>query len=200
MITKALRAYKPISDSLLNDKKKKIEEKEAYTFTIQDEYLYPSDYKVVSQKLCALDKFYLPEDYNGRKNEVAFFEYLEKKKGKIAWWFKNGNQGKKYLGIKYTNSVTKEDELFYPDWIIRFTDGRIGIFDTKKGDTATSTETADKTKALQQKLKVFGKKYIGGIAVQEAGVWYYNDSPKYSFNEGQSVNDSKEWKPFEDLF
>jgi type III restriction enzyme len=200
VITKALRAYKPISDSLLNDKKKKIEEKEAYTFTIQDEYQYPSDHKVVPQKLCALDKFYLPEDYNGRKNEVAFFEYLEKKKGKIAWWFKNGNQGKKYLGIKYTNSVTKEDGLFYPDWIIRFTDGRIGIFDTKKGDTATSAETADKTKALQQKLKVFGKKYIGGIAVQEAGVWYYNDSPKYSFKEGQSVNDSEEWKPFEELF
>ncbi|MDO8604378.1 MAG: hypothetical protein Q7K40_03200 [bacterium] len=104
------------------------------------------------------------------------------------------------MGVKYTNSTTKEDELFYPDWIIRFSDGRMGIFDTKKGNTATSTETADKTNALQQKLKVFGKKFIGGIAVQEAGVWYYNDSPKYSFKEGQSVNDSKEWKPFEDLF
>ena len=199
-ITKALRAYKPISDKLLTEKKKKVEEKEAYTFTIQEEYQYPEDYKVVPQKLNVLDKFYLPEDYNGRKNEVAFVEYLEKKKGGIDWWFKNGNQGKSYLGIKYTNSSTKDDDLFYPDWIIRFSNGRIGIFDTKKGDTATSTETADKARALQQKLKGFGKKFIGGIAVQEAELWYYNNRPKYSFKDGQSVNDSKDWKPFEDLF
>lgn len=199
-ITKALRAYKPISDRLLTEKKKKIEEKEAYIFTIQEEYQYPEDYEVVPQKLCVLDKLYLPEDYNGRINEIAFIEYLEKKKGKIDWWFKNGNQGKKYLGIKYANSSTKEDELFYPDWIIRFSNGRIGIFDTKKGDTATSKDTADKAKALQAKLKQFGKKFVGGIAVQEAGLWYYNNSPKYSFKDGQSVNDSKDWKPFEDLF
>lgn len=199
-ITKALRIYKPISDSLLTEKKKKEEEKEAYTFTIQGEYQYPEDYKLVPQKLCVLDEFYLSEDYNGRKNEIAFVEYLEKKKGKIDWWFKNGNQGKKYLGIKYTHSDTNEDDTFHPDWIIYFHDGRIGIFDTKKGDTATSIETADKAKALQSKLKVFGKKFIGGIAVQEAGVWYYNDSSTYSFKEKQSVNDSKDWKQFESLF
>jgi type III restriction enzyme len=199
-ITKALRAYKPISESLLEDKKKKEEEKEAYTFTIQEEYQYPDNHKVVPQKLCALDKFYLPEDYNGRKNEIAFVDYLEKKKGKIDWWFKNGNQGKKYLGVKYTNSITNEEDLFYPDWIICFSNNKIGIFDTKKGDTAVSQDTADKAGALQKRLKVFGKKFIGGIAIQEGGVWYYNDSPKYSFKEGQSVNDSKDWKPFEKLF
>jgi hypothetical protein len=60
--------------------------------------------------------------------------------------------------------------------------------------------TPEKANALQHKLKTFGKKYFGGIVTEEAGVWYYNDSPKYLFKEGQSVNDSKEWKPFEDLF
>ncbi|MFA6466408.1 MAG: DEAD/DEAH box helicase family protein [Patescibacteria group bacterium] len=199
-ITKALRAYKPISDSLLVEKKRKVEEKESYIFTIQNEYQYPEDYKIVPQKLCVLDKFYLPEDYNGRKNEIAFVEYLEKKKGKIDWWFKNGNQGKKYLGIKYTNSSTKEEDLFYPDWIISFSDGRIGIFDTKKGNTLFDFGTPEKADALQKKLRVFGKKFIGGIAYQEGVIWYYNDSPKYSFKEGESVNDNKQWKPFEDLF
>ncbi len=199
-ITKTLRAYKPISDSLLNEKKKKIEEKESYIFTIQEEYQYSEDYKVVDQKLCALDKFYLPEDYNGRQNEIAFIEYLEKKNGKIDWWFKNGNQGKKYLGIKYTNSISQEDQVFYPDWIIRFVDGRIGIFDTKKGQTAIIDETTDKAKALHNKLKIFGKTFIGGIVIKEAEVWYYNDSPNYSFKDGQSVNDSTDWKHFESLF
>jgi type III restriction enzyme len=199
-ITKALRAYKPISDSLLDEKKKRIEEKEVYTFTIQDEYQYPEGYKEVAQKLCVLDKFYLPEEYNGRINEVAFVEYLEKKKGKIDWWFKNGNQGKNYLGIKYVNSSTKEDNLFYPDWVIRFTDGRVGIFDTKKGSTLVDFGTPEKANALQSKLKQFGKDYFGGIATEEAGIWYYNDSNKYSVVKGQSVNDTKDWKPFENLF
>ena len=198
-ITKALRAYKPISDGLLTEKKKKIEEKEAHIFTIQEDYQYPEDYKSVPQKLCVLDKFFLLEDYNGRKNEIAFVEYIEKKKGKIDWWFKNGNQGKKYLGIKYVSS-SKEESLFYPDWIIRFSDGRVGIFDTKKGNTLFEFGTPEKANALQRKLKTFGKKYFGGIVTEEAGVWYFNDSPKYLFKEGQSVNDSKEWKPFEDLF
>jgi len=199
-ITKALRAYKPISDKLLKEKKKKIEDKDSYTFTIQEEYQYPEDYKIVPQRLCVLDKFYLSEDYNGRKNEIDFVKYLEKKKGKIDWWFKNGDQGKKYLGIKYTNLSSKEENLFYPDWVIRFSDGRIGIFDTKDGNTLFDFGTPEKANALQPKLKKFGKNYIGGIVTKEANVWYYNDSAKYSFKNGQSVNDSEDWKPFEDLF
>jgi type III restriction enzyme len=199
-ITKALRAYKPFSDSLLTEKKKKIEEKEVHIFTIQEEYQYPEDCKIIPQKLYVLDKFYLLEDYNGRKNEIAFVEYLEKKNGKIDWWFKNGNQGKNYLSIKYVNSSAKEENLFYPDWIICFTDGRVGIFDTKNGNTATGNNVIDKARALQIKLKQFGKKYIGGIVIQEAGLWYYNSSSEYSFRDGQSVNDSRSWKPFEALF
>ena len=199
-ITKVLREYKPISDKLLEEKKNKDEKKEAYIFTIQDEYQYPENYKAVSQNLCVLNKFYLLSEYDGRLNETSFVEYLEKKSGKIDWWFKNGNQGQKYFALKYINSDTNEENLFYPDWIIRFSDGRIGIFDTKSGRTATDSDTADKAKALQLKLKEFGKNFIGGIVIQESKIWYYNDSPTYTFKRGQSVNDSKEWQPFEDLF
>lgn len=199
-ITQALRAYRPISDKLLDERKRIVQEKEVYTFTIQDEYQYPDDYEEFPQGLCALDKFYIPSDYLGRDNELAFVTYIDKKKGKIDWWFKNGDQGQKYLGIRYTNSVTKTDSIFYPDWIIRFSNGRIGIFDTKKGDTATSSETRDKADALHKKLKEFGPNYFGGIVVQEGKVWYLYDNPDYSLTEAQFVNDKKDWAPFEDLF
>lgn len=199
-ITKALRAYRPISDKLLEDKKKTIQEKETYTFTVQNEYQYPEDYEEVPQELCILDKFYIPKDYDGRKNEIAFVEYIEKKKGKIDWWFKNGNQGQKYLGIRYKNSESKEDNIFYPDWIMRFSDGRIGIFDTKKGDTATSVETRDKANTLHNKLREFGKNYIGGIVIQEGGIWYFYNNPEYSLTDSQFINDRKGWVSFEDLF
>lgn len=199
-ITKALRDFKPISQKLIEEKKKEAEEKEAPLFTIQSEYRYSDDYQEVEQSLYALDKFYLLPTYQGRDNEIKFVNYLEKKKGKIEWWFKNGNQGKDYFAVRYTNAESNKEELFYPDWIILFKNGTVGIFDTKKGRTATDNDTAYKAQALQKKLKEFGKKYIGGIVIEEGGVWYYNDSSKYSFKEGQSVNDSKDWKPLEGLF
>lgn len=34
----------------------------------------------------------------------------------------------------------RRTRLFYPDWIVKFKDGRIGIFDTKGGATAKSAE------------------------------------------------------------
>jgi type III restriction enzyme len=201
-ITKALRAYKPVSDKLLENKKKREEEKGSYIFTIWDEYWYPQDYEEFPQNLCILDKFYLPANYAGKSNETNFIEYLERKQGKISWWFKNGDYGKNYFGIKYTDSETKEESLFYPDWVIQFSDGRIGIFETKSGWTATEKENADKAKALQERLgklkEKFGKEFIGGIVVEEAKSWYYNDSSVYS--KVNSVNDSSDWKPFENLF
>ncbi|MBI2612810.1 DEAD/DEAH box helicase family protein [Candidatus Kaiserbacteria bacterium] len=199
-ITKALRDFKPIAQKLIADRKKEVEERESPVFTVQSEYQYTDDYREVPQKLCVLDTFYLLSSYTGRDNEMNFIKYLEQKKGKIEWWFKNGNQGKDYFAVRYINSETGKEELFYPDWIVLFKDGRIGIFDTKKGRTATDADTADKARALQAKIKEFGKKYLGGIAIEEAGVWYCNDSSEYTFKGGQSVNDSKGWKPFETLF
>lgn len=199
-ITKALRDFKPIAQKLIEEKKKEAEEKEAPVFTIQPEYRYTDDYKEVEQQLYALDKLYLLPTYQGRDNETKFIKYLEKKKGKIEWWFKNGNQGKDYFAVRYLNEDSKKEELFYPDWIILFKDGTVGIFDTKKGRTATDNDTSYKAQALQKKLKEFGKKYVGGIVIEEGGVWYYNNGVKYTFKDGQSVNDSKDWKPFEDLF
>lgn len=199
-ITKALRDFKPIAKKLIDEKKKEAEAKEAPTFSIQSEYKYTDDYEVVEQELYALDKFYLLPIYQGRDNEMKFVKYLEKKKGKIEWWFKNGNQGKDYFAVRYMNEDSKKEELFYPDWIILFKNGTVGIFDTKKGRTATDNDTTYKAQALQKKLKEFGKKYIGGIVIEEGGVWYYNNGTTYTFKDGQSVNDSKEWKPFEDLF
>jgi hypothetical protein len=44
-----------------------------------------------------------------------------------------------------------------------------------------------------------GKGYVGGIAVLEGGVWYYNGSEKYSYQKG-NISRDKNWHPLEDLF
>ena len=90
--------------------------------------------------------------------------------------------------------------MFYPDWIILFKDGKIGIFDTKKGDTALPEgrgHTRDKAKYLHLKLKELGKQYVGGIVVKENNVWHYNNSEEYDYYTGKL---NKDWKKFEELF
>lgn len=198
-ITKALKDFKPKAKQLLEKKQKEQEERESPTFTIQTEYGYTEDYEEVSQKLCALDNFYTLKDYKGKTNEMKFKDYIDSKGKEIDWWLKNGDYGKLHYAIKYFNSNEQKEELFYPDWIIQLKDGRIGIFDTKDGDTATSQETKDKALALSIKLKELGKKYVGGITIFENGVWYYNCAENYNYIKGK-VGEEKNWKLFEELF
>jgi len=197
-ITKALSDFKPIAEEILKEKKRMQEEKDTHFFEIHQRYDFTEDYEEIPQKLCVLDKLFLLKTYRGKDNELRFLDYIDKK-DLIDWWFKNGNQGKEYFAIKYFNTIEKKDSLFYPDWIIRLKNGKIGIFDTKEGDTATDQETKDKAKALAQKLKALGKDFIGGIAVFENGVWYYNDSEKYSYQKGHIGKDSN-WKFLENIF
>jgi len=198
-ITQALKDFKPISKKLLEKKQQEQEEREAPIFTIQDEYGFSDDYVEERQKLCVLDTFYTLASYSGRDNEMKFKDYIDSKTKEVEWWFKNGDYGRNYFAVKYFNTEDQKDALFYPDWIIRFKDGEIGIFDTKEGDTATSQETKDKASALHSKLKEFGKNFVGGIVVFENGVWYYNDSVKYEYIRGK-VGDDKSWKLLDNVF
>ncbi|OGN22035.1 MAG: hypothetical protein A2915_03775 [Candidatus Yanofskybacteria bacterium RIFCSPLOWO2_01_FULL_41_34] len=199
-VTKALRDFKPMREKLIEEKRKKLEEAQTHSFTLLDEYGYTDDYEEVPQVLCALDKFYVLPDYPGRDNELKFKDYIDTKKKEIEWWFKNGDYGKNYLAIPYQNTENKKDALFYPDWVIRFKDGRVGIFDTKDGDTGISRETKDKAVALAKWIKQLGKGFVGGIAIFENGIWYCNDGSKYKYIKGKSVNTDKNWKRFEGLF
>ena len=198
-ITKALIDYKPIAQKILKDKRKEREAREAQVFEVMENYGFTDDYEAVPQRLCVLDQCFVLKTYTGKKNETAFIKYLESKGKQIDWWFKNGNQGKDYFAIKYYNTMDGKDELFYPDWIIRFRNGEVGIFDTKDDQTAKDPETADKAKALALKLKELGKGYVGGIVVFENGVWNYNGSEKYAYQKGKMSQD-KNWKPLEDIF
>ena len=197
-LTKALKDYRPILDTLLEKRKKAQEKREAPTFTIQKEYAFTEDYEVRATQLCALNDLYLLKEYKGKGNELSFVQYLEEKGKHLDWWFKNGSSGKDDYCFKYINTATQEESLFYPDWILRFKDGTIGIFDTKGGQTATNTE--GRAEALAKKVKDLneqGIKTVGGITLLENGQWYYNDSENYEYVKGKLSDD---WKKMEDLF
>ena len=152
---------------------------------------------IENYKKCVMSPVYISAKW---KTEVGFVEhYLEKNKNNIDWWFKNGNQGKEYFAVKYFNSVDGKEALFYPDFIIHFKSGKIGIFDTKKDQTATDPKTADKAEALVLRLKELSKDCISGIVVFENGVWNYNGSKNYHYQEGK-ISQDKNWLPMEKLF
>jgi len=224
-LTKTLKDYFPIKKEYLEKRKKDIEEREAPLFEVKEEYTFTEDYAELTTEegtsaLSVVQPFYLKKEYNGRINELLFIKYLEAKEDKLDWWFKNGDSGKEFYSLKYYNTAKKEEALFYPDWILKFKDGRIGIFDTKSGQTAQNPE--GRAEGLANKLKELnanGGNYVGGLVVLENNQWYFFNNEKYLLEPTvNGVNEpnaeygikfdyeytpgklTENWKLFNDLF
>jgi type III restriction enzyme len=193
-ITQALKNYRPILNELVQTKLLEQGKKFDKSFTVQEFYTYPDSYSSYEVKLCALEPFFLPKDnYPGKPNEVEFIEFLEQQSSRIEWWLKQGI-GQEYLGIKYLNTATQKNALFFPDWILKMQDGRTGIIDTKSGSTASHTE--GRAEALVGRISDFVGEVFAGIAVKENAIWYLNSSPKYEYTSGKL---SADWVPLVDL-
>ena len=123
-----------------------------------------------------IQSFYLLKDYNGRENETRFIKHLEDNID-VKNWFKNGSHGKDSFCIKYFKTDEQVFDGFYPDWIVLYKNGDIGIFDTKKGNTGVkeSQTTRDKAKALHEKIDWLNHNsklhYIGGILELDSAEW-----------------------------
>jgi type III restriction enzyme len=202
-ITKALKEYYPIKKEFVKKRQVEIEEREAPIFEIKNEYYFTEDFAELSASegtslLSAIQPFFLRKVYNGRDNELKFIKYLEQKSDSLEWWFKNGEGSKDFYCLKYLNTSTNVESLFYPDWILKFKDGRIGIFDTKSGFTAQNTEGRAEALALKIiELNQKGGNYVGGIAILENNQWYYSSNINYNYTPG---NLSENWCLLEKLF
>ena len=154
-------------------------------FSIKSHYPFTDEYEIFECKKSIVKPFYLRKEYKGRENETSFIKYLEES-SELDWWFKNGDSGKEFFGIKYFDTTDQVNRLFYPDWIIKLDDGRICILDTKGGNTASSQETKDKAEELQRRIKLLNQtskiKYCGGIVIFANGQWYINDCEEYNYS------------------
>jgi type III restriction enzyme len=86
----------------------------------------------------------------------------------VDWWLKNGEGMQQFLSIVYEyldeQSGLHRRANFFPDFIVKFVDGTIGIYETKSGMTVTDRATYAKSDALQQYIKANAKlKLRGGI-------------------------------------
>ena len=202
-VTAALKDYAPKRKKNVEARKKKAEAIPSVTFLLKSTYEYSASCETYRNaagdepKLSVVKPVYLLPSCGGYKNETAFIEFLETLKDKIEWWFKNGAEGKDAFGLKYFNTVHKEERLFYPDWIVKFKDGRIGIFDTKAGMTAENPEGREL--GLRNKIAAMNKDagramFFGGLVVRENGLWYYHEGKNYSYTSGSM---GEGWKQME---
>lgn len=148
---------------------------------------YPDNYNSLPTKLSVVEPFYQRNDASqGEKN---FANYLESKTGEIEWWYKNGENDAKHFAIPYDDKGTNRP--FYVDWIVKYKNGKLALFDTKAGITAETAKS--KAEGLYKYIKEQnskGKNLFGGIVINKDGSWRYNDSEIYEYDKANL----KSWK------
>ncbi|MEF3691697.1 MAG: DEAD/DEAH box helicase family protein [Candidatus Moraniibacteriota bacterium] len=105
-------------------------------------------------KLSVMKPFYYDNKW---KTEEAFIKFLEKSEH-IKWWFKNGDRDATFFAVPYIEN--EEQKPFYVDFIVKFKNGKIGLFDTKSGNTIK--DAREKSDGLQEYTKKY-KNISGGI-------------------------------------
>lgn len=115
---------------------------------------YGGNFTEFKTKLSAMKPFYYDNKW---KTEEAFIKFLEKS-DQIEWWFKNGDRDATFFAVPYVEN--DEQKPFYVDFIVKFKNGRIGLFDTKSGNTIK--DAREKSDGLQEYIKKH-KNISGGI-------------------------------------
>ena len=143
-------------------------------------YNYNHRYQDRAMQKSIFEPYYELE--NASQIEKDFAAFLDGTLADIEWWFKNGDQDATFFAVPYEENG--EFHSFYVDWIVKFSDGRIGLFDTKAGITAETAGTRAEGLAryIKEQNKA-GKNLIGGIVISRNGSFWMNTEEKYSYNE-----------------
>lgn len=169
-----------------------------YDFKIEDKRGYSMD----THKVLDLDKsLYQPlrvlitNRETGAVNELEkkFLTYLNENEH-VEWFWENGTESMKTnFGISYNNG----SNTFQPDFIVKFKNGTVGIFDTKPIDYNVE-DTTVKAEALWKFIFDTNNnreelpKIVGGIVVNKGDVFYCYNQEKYV----DMKEDDSFWYPF----
>ncbi|HAM39616.1 MAG TPA: hypothetical protein DCP53_09535 [Elusimicrobia bacterium] len=162
-------------------------------WNVPEKISFGSNDKEEEKKKSVMYPFYTDDKW---KNEKAFIEYLEKS-DKIEWWFKNGDRDATFFAIPYIDNEIQKP--FYVDFIVKFEDGKIGLFDTKGELTLRSGKTKiDGLYKYIQSENNKGKKLFGGMVINSdsrnyTGRWLYFDKLSKELKDSNFDN----WKNLE---
>lgn len=190
ILSQAIDRYKVVKDQEVRER---IEQSEQwYDFELKPEQFYNEHAdEQTSAKNYAYEPCYLNIDRS--QPERSFEAFLGKNSNKIDWWWKNGENKLDYYGIKY--EYQGSIYTFYPDYLVKLKDGRLGIFEVKEtNDRDGITYTKAKAEAFQKHLvKEKNKKLFGGIVIERTKAWMINDNSKYNWEKCEK-DDWSEWK------
>ncbi len=175
LLNLAIEAYKPI-------KLKEDEQKENDKDYWNDDWIIPvtknynpNTYEKVDSKLSIYQPCLL--EINRSAPEKAFVDFLEKHPETIEWWWKNGDEH-----MQENFGIAKPDgSSFQPDFIVKYTDGKIGIYDTKSPGFQED-DTKIKSETLQQYISeenTKGKNLCGGIVIVDGNNLKINSKSEY---------------------
>lgn len=193
LISKATNSYKPVHEFEVNSK---CDEEFNESWEIESSKNYNTETNsIVESKLSLYEPLYV-EVRNGNMDqlELDFMKYLDSKEDKIEWFWKNGAEH-----MKSNFGIQKEDKSsFQPDFIIKFKDGTIGIFDTKAGMGFNENDNGEKSNALYRYIseeRFNGKNIVGGLVIKDNGVFKIYQKPQY-----KSYKDNpEEWEDFNSM-
>lgn len=162
LLDQTIKSYKPTKEEEIAQKIKEIEVwKEDWEIALERRY-NPNTYTKYEYKLSLYEPCYLSFD---SQIEQDFIDFLEKRNDKVLWWWQNGSEHMALnFGIKYG-----VDKTFQPDFIVKFLDGRIGIFDTKAAGYQEE-DNMFKSDALQKYINeenLKGKNLFGGLIIKD---------------------------------
>lgn len=163
------------------DKGKKCEH---YDFKVEDKrsYSLETHESIDAPKSLYQPLFVAKDATTGHINklEKEFLEYLDNSDD-VEWYWENGPELMRVnFGIGYNGDMN----TFQPDFIVKFKDGTVGIFDTK-GIGQRVEDTKVKAEALHRYLtninqnRGYAPKVIGGIVVRSGTQFYYYDQLEY---------------------
>lgn len=157
---------------------------EIYDFKIDDIRPYSTEtHTILSSSKSLYQPLYVLKDDQGNPDnglEKSFLNYLDKS-DQVNWYWENGTELMRInFGIPYNNGIN----TFQPDFIVKFSDGSVGIFDTKPVGYRVD-DTTIKANALANSLvrintdRGSAPKVVGGIVVKDGTQFYYYPNENY---------------------
>ncbi len=129
------------------------------------------------------------------KSERLFERYCEEQDD-VDWVYKNGDTGQQYFSVVYIGEMRRQ-WLFYPDYIVKKTNGDIWIIETKGGELGNRSKNIDDQ--VENKFASF-KEYAEKHNIKWGFVRDKNDK-LYINNSVYTDNMATEhWKPLKEIF
>ena len=172
---------------------------EHYDFKIEDKRGYSTETHVTIRAAKSLyQPLFVFKGQNGHINylEKDFLNYLDMQEH-VRWYWENGSELMRInFGISYNNGMN----TFQPDFIVKFADGTVGIFDTKAIDQRIEN-TKEKQEALFNYLydmnlnRGYAPKVIGGIVIKTGSQFFLFEGKDYhAYSES-----TQGWRNFNEL-